>query len=236
MEILRESTWTLNKVTKTVTVTDTVTSPNATVFILYSMWLVLLPNGPHAWCPDTQYTCVPYFYNTEKQYKVRSLNMHILSFICLSILFTEIKQGYSLNHSWTAICHRLPPIPFLQSPWTANYVSSKIPPPSWDGWLTRWSREPDLQSVWPRLNCHHLCPSVSQINSCSVGDVLCKLLNTCSVSHTWTLSNCFTVREKDTTCDWETETGRERERKGEREMLYGVRAEVVAARRRNMPI
>lgn len=139
MEILREGTWTLNKVTKTVTVTDTVTSPNATVFILYSMWLVLLPNGPHAWCPDTQYTCVSYFYNTEKQYKVRSLNMHILSFICLSILFTEIKQGYSLNHSWTAICHWLPPIPFLQSPWICKLCA---PPPSWDGWLTRWAWPP----------------------------------------------------------------------------------------------
>lgn len=143
MEILRESTWTLNKVTKTVTVTDTVTSPNATVFILYSMWLVLLPNGPHAWCPDTQYTCVPYFYNTEKQYKVRSLNMHILSFICLSILFTEIKQGCQATVSITAGPQSVTDSPQYHSCNPLEYANY-VPPPQ-----LRWVVNQVKQRAWP---------------------------------------------------------------------------------------
>lgn len=143
MEILRESTWTLNIVTKTVTVTDTVTSPNATVFILYSMWLVLLPNGPHAWCPDTQYTCVSYFYNTEKQYKVRSLNMHILSFICLSILFTEIKQGCQATVSITAGPQSVTDSPQYHSCNPLEYANY-VPPPQ-----LRWVVNQVKQRAWP---------------------------------------------------------------------------------------
>lgn len=144
MEILREGTWTLNIVTKTVTVTDTVTSPNATVFILYSMWLVLLPNGPHAWCPDTQYTCVSYFYNTEKQYKVRSL--HTVLHLSLNLIYRDQARLQSQSQldcnlsptppntilaiplNMQTMCHpKWHPPPQLR--WVVNQVKQRAWPP-----------------------------------------------------------------------------------------------------------
>lgn len=141
MEILREGTWTLNIVTKTVTVTDTVTSPNATVFILYSMWLVLLPNGPHAWCPDTQYTCVSYFYNTEKQYKVRSL--HTVLHLSLNLIYRDqarLQSQSQLDRNLSPT----PPNTILAIPLNSKLCVIQNPPPQ-----LRWVVNQVKQRAWP---------------------------------------------------------------------------------------